>query len=134
MSNNVEEKGIQNGKNSYTYKLPANIRFGLTALINTASTHTITVYVDGKPQDQVLSGTSRDSQGGITSNFTLGGIYHSGGGEVKIEVLTNGKPVNSSKFAYGIFEKEPGLAVFATEDGTDNDFNDSIVILNWPLG
>lgn len=134
MSNNVEEKGIQNGKNTYTYKLPPNTRFGVTALINTGKTHTIHVHVDSKVQDQVLSGSSRNANGGITPNFTTGGIYNSGSGEVMIEVLVNGGPVKSSKFAYGIFEKEPGLAVFATEDGADNDFNDSIVILNWPLG
>ncbi|MNH42505.1 Fucose-binding lectin II (PA-IIL) [compost metagenome] len=53
---------------------------------------------------------------------------------MKVEILSNGKPVKSTKFAYQIFDKEPGVAVFAAEDGTDNDYNDAIVILNWPLG
>lgn len=68
-------------------------------------------------------------------NKTYSGICPTGSsGKVRVEILSNGKPVKSTKFAYQIFDKEPGIAVFAAEDGTDNDYNDAIVILNWPLG
>lgn len=127
----VEKKGIQSESN-YTYLLPAHIDFGVTVLINTNCTHKVTIYIDDKAQSLVLSGTSTQN-GTNKPNVTLSGVYNSGGGKVKVEVSVNGKPATKTKYAYGIFEMDPGLAVFATEDGSDNDFNDSIVILNWPL-
>jgi sulfur carrier protein ThiS len=128
----VEKKDIQDSDH-YSYTLPPQTDFGVTVLINTSNTHTITIYVDGQAQSPELTGSSQNG-GSFTRNQTLSGIYHSGSGDVKVAVKVNGNPVKSSKYAHGIFEMEPGLAIFATEDGSDKDFNDSIVILNWPLG
>lgn len=123
-----EQKGIQSD-NQFTFQLPPGQQFGVTTLINTGAPTTVNLYADNT--DTLLYSV----EGSGYPNKTYSGICSTGSsGKVKVEILSNGKPVKSTKFAYQIFDKEPGVAVFAAEDGTDNDYNDAIVILNWPLG
>lgn len=124
-----EKKGIQSD-NKFTFQLPAGQQFGVTTLVNTGSAITVNIYSEDNPELLLCT-----QNGTGTPNITLSNICKAGStGKIKVEILSNGKPVKSTKFAYHIFDALPGLAVFAAEDGTDNDFNDAIVMLNWPLG
>ncbi len=55
-------------------------------------------------------------------------FYTSGTGKVCIEIEGNGKPY---KLRY--FDKILGTAIIGAENGTNNNYNDSVVFLNWPL-
>lgn len=126
-----EVKGIQN-VGSYTYDLLPGKNFGVTTLINTGNSITVNIYAEDTPDSLIYT-----VDGTGVSNKTYSGICKSGNtGKIRVEILANGKPVKQTKYAYHIFDKEyyPQLAVLAAEDGSDNDFNDAIVILNWPLG
>lgn len=126
-----EVKGIQD-KNTYSYNLLPGKNFGVTTLINTGNSITVNIYAEDSPDALIytVNGTG-------APNKTYSGICTAGKtGKIRVEILANGKPVKQTKYAFQIFDKEyyPQLAVLAAEDGTDNDFNDAIVILNWPLG
>lgn len=124
-----EQKGIQSD-NKFTFQLPPGQQFGVTTLINTGASTAVNIYAQNNPDTLLYT-----VEGTGYPNKTYSGICSTGSnGKVRVEILSNGKPVKTTKFAHHIFDKEPGIAVFAAEDGTDNDYNDAIVILNWPLG
>nr|WP_276204148.1 fucose-binding lectin II [Photorhabdus australis] len=53
-------------------------------------------------------------------------------GKVCIEIERNGKP---SKLRYfdNTLNGKPGTAIIGAENGANNNYNDCVVILNWPM-
>ncbi|MFC5476038.1 fucose-binding lectin II [Paraherbaspirillum soli] len=108
------------------FTLPANTRFGITAWVNAGYTQKITVYVDEVPQAE-FSGSGSDDRNLGTK------VVNSGKGNVRVAISANGK--NSDLVStHVILANKPNFVVIGSEDSTDNDYNDSIVFLNWPLG
>ncbi|NHB96140.1 fucose-binding lectin II [Photorhabdus stackebrandtii] len=110
-----------NDTGKYCFQLPQSIRFGLTAYNNTG-THqqTIKVYIDGLPIDT------------LTGKGTTTKSYTSGTGNICIEIEGNGKPCKL-RYSYNTLEGKPGAIIIGAENGTNNNYNNSIVILHWPL-
>lgn len=109
-----------------TFTLPANIRFGITALVNSAGKQIVTVLVDGK--------TAAQFEGQSTSNEVIGSqVLNSGSGDVQITVSVNGQQ-SSLTSAQLILANRLNVVALGSEDSTDNDYNDTVAILNWPLG
>jgi mannose-binding lectin len=111
------------------FTLPPNISFGLTVLANSASEQTISVFVDGQPKRTFRAKGVQDGDGSVPTQ-----VYNSGStGRVQVKVSVNGK---DSKMAYKnvVVNGVVHFGIVVSEDGTDNDYNDCIAILNWPLG
>lgn len=107
------------------FSLPANTDFGLNVLINSGALQTINVFIDDKKVDTLTgNGVGNVNPGAKT--------YKSGSGKVCIEVWANGK-MSPLRYADNPLDSKPGMAIIGTEDGSDNDYNDAIVILNWGL-
>lgn len=116
------------GERDGVFNLPANIAFGVTALVNSAAEQTIAVYVDDNPTPAATF------QGNGTQDKNLQTqVLNSGKGKVKVVVSANGKPSKLGSRQVDIFKKTY-FGLVGSEDGTDNDYNDSLVVLNWPLG
>jgi len=116
------------GERDGVFNLPANIAFGVTALVNSAAEQTITVYLD---DNQTPAATF---QGNGTQDKNLQTqVLNSGKGKVKVVVSANGKPSKLGSRQVDLFKKTY-FGLVGSEDGTDNDYNDSLVVLNWPLG
>jgi hypothetical protein len=109
-----------------TYNLPPNIRFAVTAIANSSAEQTIQIYVDDK-----LVATWRDWS--LESKNTPTQVLPSGRGKVQVKVSANGKPSLIDGRHVGMAGKTNFFLV-ATEDGTDNDYNDCLVVINWPIG
>ena len=109
-----------------TYNLPPNIRFAVTAIANSAAEQTIQIYVDDKMVAQWRDWSTE-------SKNTQTQVLPSGRGKVQVKVLANGKPSLIDGRHVGMAGKTNFFLV-ATEDGTDNDYNDCLVVINWPLG
>jgi hypothetical protein len=108
------------------FTLPANTNFGATAFTNAAYTQNVTVSVDGR----VVATFS----GSGTADKNLGTqVLNSGSGNVQVSVNVNGR--NSDLVsAQVVLTNKLNFALLGSEDSTDADYNDAIVILNWPLG
>ncbi|AQW30392.1 fucose-binding lectin II [Ralstonia syzygii subsp. celebesensis] len=108
------------------FTLPANTNFGVTAFANAANTQTIKVLVDN-----VVKATF---SGSGTSDKLLGSqVLNSGRGAVQIQVSVNGKPSDLVS-NQTILANKLNFAMVGSEDSSDNDYNDGIAVLNWPLG
>ncbi|TDB45722.1 fucose-binding lectin II [Photorhabdus khanii] len=114
-----------NDTGKHCFELPHSIRFGLTAYANT-STHqqTIKVYIDNLLVD-TLTRRGTDNVIGVKT-------YTSGTGKVCIEIVGDDKPCKLRYFD-NTLEGKPGAVIIGAENGNRNNYNDSIVVLNWPL-
>lgn len=116
------------GERDGTFNLPANIKFGVTALANAANEQTIDIYIDDNPKPAATF------KGAGTHDENLGTkVLDSGKGRVRVIVTVNGKPSRLGSRQVDIFKKS-FFGIVGSEDGTDDDYNDGIVFLNWPLG
>ncbi|KAA1175377.1 fucose-binding lectin II [Photorhabdus heterorhabditis] len=109
----------------YCLQLPPSIRFSLTAYSNTdIHQQTIKVYIDDRLVDTLASK-------GI-DNLIGTKIYKSGTGKVCFEITGNRKP---SKLRYfdNTLDGKPGTAIIGVENGINNNYNDTVLMLNWPL-
>lgn len=52
---------------------------------------------------------------------------------MQIQVSVNGKPSDLVS-NQTVLANKLNFAMVGSEDGTDNDYNDGIAVLNWPLG
>ncbi|WP_391527966.1 fucose-binding lectin II [Photorhabdus akhurstii] len=113
-----------NDTGKHCFQLPKNIQFGLTAYNNTNIQQTVKVYINDLLVD-TLTGKG-------TNNPMATKTYTSGTGKVCIEIEGNGKP---SKLRYfdNTLDGKPGTVIIGAENGTNNNYNDCVVILNWPL-
>jgi len=108
------------------FTLPANTNFGATVFSNAAYTQVVTILVDGV-QRAAFSGSG-------TNDKVLGSkVINSGSGKVQITVTANGKPSAILTANVSLADK-CNFAVLGSEDGADADYNDAIVVMNWPLG
>ncbi|KVL49766.1 fucose-binding lectin II [Burkholderia cepacia] len=116
------------GERDGTFNLPANIKFGVTALANAANEQTIDIYIDDNPKPAATF------KGAGSHDENLGTkVLDSGKGRVRVIVTVNGKPSRLGSRQVDIFKKSY-FGIVGSEDGTDDDYNDGIVFLNWPLG
>ncbi|KAA1175378.1 fucose-binding lectin II [Photorhabdus heterorhabditis] len=109
----------------YCLQLPPSIRFSLTAYSNTdIHQQTIKVYIDDRLVDTLASK-------GI-DNLIGTKIYKSGTGKVCFEITGNRKP---SKLRYfdNTLDGKPGTAIIGVENGINDNYNDTVLMLNWPL-
>ncbi|WP_267483583.1 photopexin PpxA [Photorhabdus aegyptia] len=114
-----------NNTGKHCFQLPQSIRFGLTAYVNSdAHQQTINVYIDDRLVD-TLTGK------GI-SHITDVRTYTSGTGKVCIEIIGDGKP-SKLRYAYNTLEAKPGSAIIGANNGSNDNYDDSVVVLNWPL-
>ncbi|CAB3750325.1 fucose-binding lectin II [Burkholderia puraquae] len=116
------------GERDGTFNLPPNIKFGVTALTNAANDQTIDIYVDDNPKPAATF------KGAGVQDQNLGTkVLDSGKGRVRVIVMANGKPSRLGSRQVDLFKKTY-FGIVGSEDGTDDDYNDGIVFLNWPLG
>ncbi|MBS9435324.1 photopexin B [Photorhabdus hainanensis] len=114
-----------NNTGKHCFQLPQSIRFGLTAYVNSdAHQQTINVYIDDRLVD-TLTGK------GI-SHITDVRTYTSGTGKVCVEIIADGKP-SKLRYAYNTLEAKPGSAIIGANNGSNDNYDDSVVVLNWPL-
>ncbi|MFD0707141.1 fucose-binding lectin II [Photorhabdus akhurstii] len=105
----------------YCFQLPQSIRFGLIAYTNTtAHKQTVKVYIDDLLVD-TFTGKGTDTK-----------AYTSGTGKVCIEIIGDGKPCKL-RYSYNTLEGKPGTVTIGAENDSNNNYNDSVVVLNWPL-
>ncbi|MFM0552154.1 fucose-binding lectin II [Paraburkholderia sediminicola] len=116
------------GERNGIFNLPPNTAFGVTVLVNSAAVQTVSVYVDdaSKPSATFTGSGTKDR------NLQTQ-ILNSGKGSVRVIVEANGKQSKLGSRQVDIFQKAY-FGLVASEDGTDDDYNDGLVILNWPLG
>ncbi|WP_412529326.1 fucose-binding lectin II [Burkholderia lata] len=116
------------GERDGTFNLPPNIKFGVTALTNAANDQTIDIYVDDNPKPAATF------KGAGVQDQNLGTkVLDSGKGRVRVIVMANGKPSRLGSRQVDLFKKSY-FGIVGSEDGADDDYNDGIVFLNWPLG
>ncbi|AKM02569.1 fucose-binding lectin II [Burkholderia pyrrocinia] len=116
------------GERDGTFNLPANIKFGVTALANASNEQTIDIYIDDNPKPAATF------KGAGSHDENLGTkVLDSSKGRVRVIVTVNGKPSRLGSRQVDIFKKS-FFGIVGSEDGTDDDYNDGIVFLNWPLG
>ncbi|WP_322027414.1 fucose-binding lectin II [Burkholderia sp. BCC1977] len=116
------------GERDGTFNLPPNIKFGVTALTNAANDQTIDIYIDDNPKPAATF------KGAGVQDQNLGTkVLDSGKGRVRVIVTANGKPSRIGSRQVDLFKKSY-FGIVGSEDGTDDDYNDGIVFLNWPLG
>ncbi|EQB98599.1 fucose-binding lectin II [Photorhabdus temperata] len=108
----------------HCFQLPQSIRFGLIAYNNTNIQQTVKVYIDDLLVD-TLTGKGEN-------NLTATKAYTSGTGKVCIEITGDGKPCKLRYFD-NILDGKPGIATIGAENGTKDNYNDCVVMLNWPL-
>ena len=109
------------------FTLPANTQFGVTAFANSAGTQTVNVQVNN---ETVATFTGQSTNNGIIGSKVLNS---GGGGKVQILVSVNGRSSDLVS-AQVILANELNFALVGSEDSTDNDYNDAVVVINWPLG
>nr|WP_272948256.1 fucose-binding lectin II [Trabulsiella odontotermitis] len=116
---------------SYTFPVAPESQTGVTVLFNTHAVITVNIYTETQPDTPVYIVQGEGVPG--TAHYGICTTDHRG--RVKVDILSDGKAVKQTKYAYHIFEQgyTPQLAVLAADNGDGNDFNDVIVILNGPL-
>lgn len=114
---------------SGVFKLPPNTQFGATVLTNAALQQVVTVSVNGA--------VVASFQGAGTQDRNLGTRLANSGpnGVVTVTVMANGKPsdVCAGQITMGP-KMNMNFGLLGAEDGSDMDYNDAILLLNWPLG
>ncbi|WP_027810157.1 fucose-binding lectin II [Burkholderia cenocepacia] len=119
---------IAGGERDGTFNLPPHIKFGVTALTHAANDQTIDIYIDDDPKPATtFKGAGAQGQNLGTK------VLDSGNGRVRVIVMANGRPSRLGSRQVDIFKKSY-FGIVGSEDGADDDYNDGIVFLNWPLG
>ncbi|RDK01650.1 hypothetical protein DLM46_16455 [Paraburkholderia lacunae] len=116
------------GERNGIFNLPPNTAFGVTVLVNSAAVQTVSVFVDDASKPSATFTGSGTNDRNLQTQ-----ILNSGKGHVRVIVEANGKQSKLGSRQVDIFQKAY-FGLVASEDGTDNDYNDGLVILNWPLG
>ncbi|KAA1184955.1 fucose-binding lectin II [Photorhabdus heterorhabditis] len=112
-----------NDTGKYCFQLSKNTQFRLTTYTNTdVHQQTVKVYVDDILVD-TLTGKGID-------NLIATKSYSSGAGKVCIEIAGDGKPCKL-RYAYNTLDGKPGTVIIGAENGNNNHYNDSVVLLNW---
>ncbi|SOE70048.1 Fucose-binding lectin II (PA-IIL) [Burkholderia sp. OK233] len=116
------------GERNGIFNLPPNTAFGVTVLVNSAAVQTVSVFVDDASKPSATFTGSGTNDRNLQTQ-----VLNSGKGRVRVTVEANGKQSKLGSRQVDIFQKAY-FGLVASEDGTDNDYNDGLAILNWPLG
>jgi hypothetical protein len=120
--------GTTGGEGDGWFNLPPHIKFGVTTLVNSSAEQTVYVFVNGETTPKAtFKGVGLEDKNLQTQ------ILDSGNGKVQVIVEANGKKSKLGSRQVDIFQKAY-FGLLASEDGGDDSFNDSLVILNWPIG
>lgn len=112
--------------NEYSVTIPARTSIGASAFANAGNIQEIVISVDGAPVARFA--------GSGTNNKHLGSsVFNSGSGHVSVKISAAGRPSKVTG-AQMILMNKLNFVTIGSEDAGDNDYNDGIVILNWPLG
>ncbi|MDR8047995.1 fucose-binding lectin II [Burkholderia cenocepacia] len=109
------------------FKLPPNIDFRAVFFANAADRQEVKLYIgeNSKTAAWTYAGNSRDE--------VRGKILNSGDGTLRVEVFTNGKQ-SATDGRLAPLSKRTWFGILVSEDGADKDYNDAIVVLQWPIG
>ncbi len=111
----------------YTFLLPADTKFGLTAYANFAERpQTVHVYVD----DQLI-----DDFSGSGANNTLIGLrtYTSGNGKIRVEVLNENSELKKLNYSYSLFGARTLSVNISTQCEVWDDVPECTIMINTPL-
>nr|WP_253196580.1 fucose-binding lectin II [Burkholderia cenocepacia] len=136
--NNPQEKSMADSQTSSNrageFSIPPNTDFRAIFFANAAEQQHIKLFIgDSQEPAAYHKLTTRDGPREATLN--------SGNGKIRFEVSVNGKPsatdarlapINGKKSDGSPFTVNFGIVV--SEDGHDSDYNDGIVVLQWPIG
>ena len=109
------------------FTLPPNIKFGVTARSNADYKQDITVLVDGVVE-AAFTGIN-----GIDNDDLGDKVINSGRGNIEVQIKANGKDSDIVS-AQVTLANRVNFGLVGSEDWNDSDYNDAIVILNWPVG
>lgn len=105
-------------------ELPKNVKFDVTVLVLSGAEQTVDITVGGKVL-ATFKGT------GISKNLGTKTL-ESGDGQVYVTVRAGGRESKVVEHAV-VLGPNGHVRVVGAEDGTDNDYNDSLVYINWPV-
>ncbi|AOJ27520.1 MULTISPECIES: fucose-binding lectin II [Burkholderia] len=116
------------------FSIPPNTDFRAIFFANAAEQQHIKLFIGDSTEPAAYHKlTTRDGPREVKLN--------SGNGKLRFEVSVNGKPsatdarlapVNGKKSDGSPYTVNFGIVV--SEDGHDSDYNDGIVVLQWPIG
>ncbi|NIE62812.1 fucose-binding lectin II [Burkholderia sp. Ax-1719] len=108
------------------FKLPPNTDFRAVFFANALYRQEVKLYVgDSKEPAWTYAGNSKDE--------VRGKVLNSGDGNVRVEVFANGKQ-SATDGRLAPLSKRTWFGILASEDGADADYNDAIVVIQWPIG
>ena len=110
-----------------SFTLPPNIKFGVTARSNADYEQEITVLVDGVAE-AIFTGIH-----GLDNEDLGDKVINSGKGNVEVKIKANGND-NDMVSAQVTLADRVNFGLVGSEDWNDSDYNDAIVIINWPVG
>lgn len=109
------------------FNLPPNTGFKAIFYANAADTQNLKLFIDDAPEP-AASFTGNGDDG--VRMFTL----NSQGGKIRIDASANGrKSATDARLAPLSAGDTVWLGWLGAEDGADRDYNDGIVILQWPI-
>ncbi|VWC75393.1 AidA/PixA family protein [Burkholderia contaminans] len=109
------------------FTLPPNTAFKAIFYANAADRQDLKLFIDDAPEPAAsFVGNSEDG----VRMFTL----NSNGGKIRIDASANGRPsATDARLAPLSAGDSVWLGWLGAEDGADADYNDGIVILQWPI-
>lgn len=109
------------------FNLPPNTGFKATFYANAADQQDLKLFIDDAPEPAAsFVGNGNDG----VRQFTL----NSKGGKIRIDASANGrKSATDARLAPLSAGDQVWLGWLGAEDGADGDYNDGIVILQWPV-
>ncbi|WP_244130825.1 AidA/PixA family protein [Burkholderia pyrrocinia] len=109
------------------FSLPPNTDFKAIFYANAADRQDLKLFIDDAPEPAAsFAGNGNDG----VRQFTL----NSKGGKIRIDASANGrKSATDARLAPLSAGDQVWLGWLGAEDGADSDYNDGIVILQWPI-
>ncbi|WP_423760631.1 fucose-binding lectin II [Burkholderia sp. NLJ2] len=109
------------------FNLPLNTAFKAIFYANAADRQDLKLFIDDAPEPAAsFVGNGNDG----VRQFTL----NSKGGKIRIDASANGrKSATDARLAPLAAGDQAWLGWLGAEDGADSNYNDGIVILQWPI-
>lgn len=117
--------------NPVQFKLPPNKKFAASVFVNADYQQTVTIY---QVPDEGQPNQIGQFQGSGQTQHPLGTqILESGGsGQIQVDIQAN----NKHSSVLGQITENPDytyVLLYSEDGGGDADYNDSIVLINWPI-
>jgi len=125
---NTKQTGFQpSSDRDGNFNLPPNTDFKAIFYANAADRQDLKLFIDDAPEPAAsFAGNGNDG----VRQFTL----NSKGGKIRIDASANGrKSATDARLAPLSAGDQVWLGWLGAEDGADRDYNDGIVILQWPI-